>query len=89
MAKPIPPPDVPLLEIVNGKLTGRIAQVWYEFLLGFARGSTATTGGGNSTSVWFYGSTVPASSLGVDGDFHIQTSGTSIVAFRVKSGGVW
>lgn len=86
MARPLPPPDVPLVDLQ----TGKVAQVWFDYFRGQDRfSSSSTVGGGNSSSVWFYGSALPASSLGIDGDFYIRTSGTSIIAFYVKQSGTW
>lgn len=86
MARPIPPPDVPLAEPQTGKIT----QTWYDYLFGRDRGSTGTgTNGGNSGAVWFYGTGVPSDTIGVNGDFFIRRSGTSIVAIYVKTGGTW
>jgi hypothetical protein len=86
MARPLPPPDVPITE----PQTGRPTQVFYDYLFSRDRGSTGSgTNGGNSGAVIFYGSGLPSNSIGVNGDFYIRTSGTSIIAFYVKSGGVW
>jgi hypothetical protein len=81
---PIPPPDVQFIE----PGTGRPTKEFYDYLKSKDRGVAGPNGGSN-TSAWFYGSAVPSNSLGVEDDFYIRTSGTSIIAFFVKTNGVW
>jgi hypothetical protein len=86
MARPIPTPDVQFCD----PKTGLITQPWFEYFKSRDRGAPGT-GGGSNVSAWFYGTGVPSNSLGIDGDFYIQISGTTgeVIAFRVKTNGAW
>jgi len=84
MPRPIPQPNV---QLVDTK-TGLITPSWYEYLKDKDR-VTSGVGGGSSNAVWFYGSVAPSSSLGLEGDFYMVLSGGTIAAVRVKQGGVW
>jgi len=85
VARPLPPPDVPVVE----PTTGKISQTWYDYFKARDRGIGFTTGGGSSSAVWYYGTGVPSNSIGVDGDFYMRISGTTLIGVYVKQGGVW
>jgi hypothetical protein len=91
VSKPIPPSDVSLLELdPAGRPTGRMAQPWYDYFFARDRGSRGTgSNGGNSGAVWFYGTGIPANTLGLDGDFYMRKSGTSLIGIYVKANGTW
>ena len=83
MARPLPQPTVPLCD----PKTGLITQFWYEYFT--TQDRRGGPSGGSSSAAWFYGSTAPSNSLGIDGDFYMQLSGGAVVAVRVKQAGVW
>lgn len=84
MALPIPTPDVPLADPATGLMT----QEWFNYFRSRDRGASGASGGSN-ISAWFYGTGVPSNSLGIDGDFYMQKTGSTVTAFYVKSGGIW
>ena len=85
MARPIPTPNVQFCD----QKTGLITTPWYEYFKSRDRGAPTATGGGSNVSAWFYGTAVPANTLGVDGDFYIRTVGTTVAGIFVKINGVW
>lgn len=84
MGLPIPTPNVALVD----PQTGLMAPKWYDYFKSKDRG-VAQANGGTNTSAWYYGTSAPANTLGLNDDFYIQTQGTSVVAFYVKKNGVW
>lgn len=69
---------------------------WVKFADKGAKGDKGDTGdkgdkgdkgdAGNNGSTWYYGTTVPSSGLGVNGDFYLRTS---TAATYYRSGGAW
>jgi hypothetical protein len=92
MARPIPTPDVQFCD----PKTGLITQPWFEYFKSRDRGAPGA-GGGSNVSAWFYGTLDPAvpadalvlNKLGVNDDFYIRLSGSSVVGIFVKQNGAW
>lgn len=86
MARPLPQPNVAVVDLKTGLMT----PPWYEYFVSRDR-TTAGVGGGSGTAVWFYGSVAPSNALGLEGDFYMLLNPTThaIIAVRIKQGGVW
>ena len=84
MSRPIPTPDVALCDPKTGLMT----TPWFNYFKERDRGAIGASGGSN-IAAWYYGTAAPANTLGIDGDFYIQQTGTAVAAIYIKKSGVW